>query len=215
MWSSRATGRTFESFGTAQGATLSGRRRVNRAERAERGFSIIELMVVLTLLSFFFGAVYDTVIVGLRSVGSADTREDLRMQLTRALDRFTREVRMARNVTFAQDQQFQFDADFNADGNSTDPGEATINYQVSGTHLNRSQGGGSPVAVISNLSISSPLDFNYYEQGSTTESATCDSTSSCGSNCCRSEVRVVVITTTVTRGNETISMTSSAFLGNM
>jgi len=171
-------------------------------------------MIVVTLLASFFGAVYETVIVGLRSVGSANTREDLRMQLARTLDRFTREVRMARNVNVALDQQFQFDADFNNDGLSTG-NEVAINYQVSGTNLNRSQGGGSPVAVIRNLSISIPLDFNYYEQGSTAESATCDSTSSCGSTCCRSEVRVVVITATVTNGNETISMSSSAFLGNM
>ena len=185
------------------------------APASERGFSIMELMVVMTLLSLFLGAVYETVMVGLRSVGAADAREAIRFQVTRSLDRFTREVRMAQTVDRAQDQRFQFDADFNGDGDSGDAGEANINYQVSGTTLTRTQGG-STVTLIENLTPTSAADlFQYYEVGSTSESDSCDNTSGCGGNCCRSEVRVVVINPTVTTSNESISTASSAFLGNM
>ena len=185
---------------------------------SERGLSILELMIVLTLFGLFFSALQEPILIGLRSLDSADDREDLRLQLTRTLDRFTREASMARNVDRAQDQRFQFDADWNGDGSSsgsTVPEERNINYEVSSGRLLRSDAdtvAGQETVLISNLSS---LDFNYYESGSTSESTSCDSTGSCGSNCCRSEVRVVVVTATATRGNETISMTSSAFLENM
>jgi hypothetical protein len=175
-------------------------------------------MVVLALFGLFFGALQEPVLIGLRSLDSADDREHLRLQLARALDRLTREATMARNVDRATDTRFQFDADWDGDDSSsgsTVPEERNINYEVSGSQLLRSDAdtsSGQETVLISNLSS---LDFNYYESGSTTESASCDSTGSCGSNCCRSEVRVVVVTATATRGDETMTMSASAFLENM
>ena len=191
-------------------------------QTSKRGLSLLELMVVMTLLGIFFGAVYETVLVGLRNVGSADTREGLRLQLARTLDRFTREVRMARNVTAATDTQFQFDADFNGDGDATDSGEAGVNYQISGTTLTRAQGGVT-ITILNNLSSASAVDvFQYYELNGTTESDTCNNGSGCGtatctpSGCqCLCEVRVAVLTATVTTGSETLTMSDSAFLGNI
>ena len=216
MWRSVRTDPTSEPFNPAQRLALS------RVECTEHGVSLIELMIVLTLLASFFGVVYESVIVGLRTVGTANTREDLRLQLARTLDRFTREVQMVRNVDVATDTQFQFDADLNGDGDATDSGEANISYQVVGTTLTRSQGSAT-ITLIGNLSSASAVDvFNYYETSATTESDTCDNSAACGTatctplGCqCRCEIRVVVLTVTVTNGNETISMSSSAFLGNM
>ena len=70
----------------------------------------------------------------------------------------------------------------------------------------------SSVIILSNLTA---FDFNYVEQNATASQATCDSTSSCGSNCCRSEARVVQVTMTATRGQETISVSGAVYLRNM
>jgi prepilin-type N-terminal cleavage/methylation domain-containing protein len=188
-----------------------------RADRAQ-GFSILELMVVLTLFGVFFSALQEPVLVGLRSLDSADTREAARTQLARALDQFTREVTMARNVDRATGTRFQFDADFDGDGASSNitPEERNINYEYDAAadewlRSDTDTSAGQETVLISNVTS---LDYNYYETGSTTESAACDSTGSCGSNCCRSEVRVVVVTATVTRDSETMTMSASAFLEN-
>ncbi len=166
---------------------------------------------MVSLLSIFIGAIYETVIVGLRAVNAADEREDVRGQLFSALDRLTRETRMARNVDHATDQQFQFDMDTDGDGASTGA-EQNVDYEVIGGVLTRAANGGSAVTIVRSLTS---LDFNYLKNGSVTEYSTCDATSSCSSQCCRTDVRAVLITASATRDQETISMTSAAFLDNM
>ena len=53
---------------------------------SERGLSLLELLIVVSLLSIFIGTVYESVVVGLRTVNAADEREDIRQQLAGALD---------------------------------------------------------------------------------------------------------------------------------
>lgn len=168
---------------------------------------------MVSLVSLFLGGVYETVITALRTAHAADQREDVRQQLAGALDRLTREARMARHVDQGDDDRFQFDADFDGDGDSSGS-ERNINYVVQSGTLTREASGVDEQTLIRNLAS---LDFNYLKAGSTTEYATCDSTSSCSSAavCCRADARVVLVTATVTRGTETISATTAAQLGNM
>ena len=163
-------------------------------------------MIVVSLLGIFFGAVYETLIAGLRTVNAGNDREALRQQLSNALDRLTREASAANNVDRAQDQRFQFDADLDGDGNDED----NINYVVQNGGLDREYSGDT-VTLVKNVSS---LDFDYIDQNGASY-GTCDSTSSCGSNCCRSEVRVVQITITGTRGNESMSVAGAAYLRDM
>ena len=160
----------------------------------------------MTLLGIFFGAVYETLIGGLRIVNAGSDRERLRQQLANTLDRLTREASAASNVDRAQDQRFQFDADLDGDGNNED----NINYVVQNGGLDRVYSGDT-VTLVKNVSS---LDFDYIDQNGTTN-ATCDSTSSCGSNCCRSEVRVVQITITGTVGSESMSVAGAVCLRDM
>ena len=144
------------------------------------------------------GAVYEATIVGLRVAHAGDEREQLRQQLSAALDRFTREAGFATNVDYAQDAQFQFDS----------PSLTNANYTYSGGTLTRADSGSSSITVLSNITA---FDFNYIDDLAA-EYASCDVTSSCASNCCRADVRAVKVTITVAKGNETLSMTSSASL---
>ncbi len=169
---------------------------------SERGFSLVELFLVLSLLTVFMGAIYETVIVGLRVAGGADTRENLRRQLAGALDRVTREGSLASNVDNAEGQRFQFDADLDGDGNT----ENNINYQVTGGALQRTYSG-TTVTLIASTALPSPPAFNYTDLNG----ADMGTPVSSGN---RHNIRVVRVTATVSSGNETISMTTAAYLRN-
>ena len=167
---------------------------------AECGVTLIEMIIVVTLLGIFMGAVYESVIVGLRAANSSDERESIRQQLANALDILTREAALASTVDLAQDQQFQFDADL--DGNGTT--ENNINYQVNSGDLQRIYNGVT-VTLVSDLTS---LDFDF------TDSSGADMTTPVGSPTNRDTIRVTQVTTTATRDNETLSLASAAYLRN-
>jgi len=154
-------------------------------------------------MGIFIGAVYESVIIGLRAVSTANDREIVRQQLIRALDRLTREASAANTVDYAQDQRFQFDADLDGDGSS----ENNINYAVSSGVFQRSYGS-ETLNLVSNLTS---LDFDYVDENNVLNGS-CDFTSSCGSRCCRSDVKVAHLTMTATKNNEVFSITGAVCL---
>ncbi len=176
------------------------------ARRAPHGFTILELFIVITLLGLFIGALQESLIVGLRAANAADERETIRLQLTRALDRFTREAAASYNVDCAMDQRFQFDArDINGDGSNDD----NINYRVNSGVFERVFSG-TTVTQVNDLAS---LDFNYLDS-SGASLANC-SASGCGSASCLSSLRVVQVTMTATKDQETVSVTDAVHLRNM
>lgn len=167
---------------------------------SDRGVSLLELLLVITLLGLFMGAVYETVIVGLRVVNAADERETIRMQLANAMDRLTREASLASSVSSASDQRFQFDADLDGDGAT----ETGINYQLQGSSLNWSYGG-STVTLVAGVTA---IDFAYLDQNGVTMSAPVTPQSE------RDKIRVVQVSLTATKDTETISIAGAACLRN-
>ena len=167
---------------------------------SERGLTLLELIVVVVLLSIFIGAVYDVVIIGLRTAHASDEREEIRQELSNALDLLTREASLASNLDNAEDQRLQFDADL--DGNGTT--ENNINYQVSSGDLQRVYNGVT-VTLVKDLSA---LDFNY------TDSGGANMTTPVTTQALRDTIRVVQVTITATKDNETISLASAAYLRN-
>ena len=167
---------------------------------SERGLSLLELLIVVSLLSIFIGTLYESVVVGLRTVNAADEREDIRQQLANALDLLVREANLASNVDNAEDQRLQFDADL--DGNGTT--ENNVNYQVSSGDLQRVYSG-TTVTLVRDLTS---LDFNYLDTSGA------NVTTPVGSQPTRDTIRVVQITATATKDQETISLASAAYLRN-
>lgn len=170
------------------------------APASERGFSLLELLITISLLGIFMAAVYESVISGLRMANASDEREAIRQQLAHALDLLTREAAIASRVDNAEDQRFQFDADL--DGNGTT--ENNVNYNVSSGDLQRTYNG-ITVTLIRDLSS---LDFDFVDSGGSTLSTPV------GNQPLRDTIRVVQITVTATNDNETISLTSAAYLRN-
>ncbi|MBI4343163.1 MAG: hypothetical protein HY599_07330 [Candidatus Omnitrophica bacterium] len=172
----------------------------HRTSNIEHGLTVVELMLVVVLLGLFFGAVYEVVIIGLRTANAADEREAVRQQLANALDRITREAALASNVDVAADQQFQFDADLDGDGST----ENNISYEVSSGDLQRVQ---SSVTVILARDLAS-LDFDYTDSGGSTLSTPV------GSQPTRDTIRLVQIAASATVDNETINVAGAVYLRN-
>ena len=152
-------------------------------------------MLVVSLLGLFFGAVYESLLIGLRAATAANRREDVRRQLSRAMDQLTREIASAYDVDAAQDQRFQFDArDINGDGSN----DTNINYRVQNGDLQRVYSGDT-VTLIPDLTS---LTFTYLNSAGA-------STSTAG------QVRVMQVTVTATRDGEAITMSAAADLRNL
>ncbi len=164
-----------------------------------RGVLLLEVMIVLVLVGVFGIVLYETVITGLRTVSAADDREEVRQQLTNALERLMREASVARDVGSAADHTFQFDAD--TDGNGMV--ETNIEYRLSSGALERSNSG-TIVPLVRGVTA---LDFDYVDlNGSTMSTPVAVGL--------RDTIRVVQMTITATRDNETIALASAAFLRN-
>ena len=159
------------------------------------GFSVLELMLALSMMGLFFGAIYETVLAGLRTVSAADDREEVRLRLTSAVDRLTREASVASNIDTAQAARFQFDT----------PSVNNIVYTyTSGTGIltRDDASAGSPlVTILRNLT---DFDFEYL---------TCLGTPYVSGNI--DIIRVAQVSATVTQGSETVSVSSAAYLRNM
>ena len=166
---------------------------------ARVGFTLLELMIVMVLLSVFASGVYEVVIVSLRAAYSADRREDVRLQLAKALDRLSREASAAYNVDNSLVQRFQFDArvvDGNGDGDADNL--TNINWRVQSGDLERVQGG-TTMVLVPDLDS---LTFTYLDSsGNATTNA--------------NNVRVMQVTASVTKGSETVTMATSAYLRNL
>jgi type II secretory pathway pseudopilin PulG len=173
------------------------------ARTTERGFSLLELFVVLSLSGLFIGAVQETLITALRTVDSARRREDIRLQLARALDRLTREASYASEIDTMSSTRFQFDADIDRDGtlenvsSGADPDETDIEYRdLAGDFVRRDSKGDLP--LVSDLTS---VTYEYLDASGNATSTAAD-------------VRIVQIAIGATSGSETISLAGAVYLRN-
>lgn len=154
-------------------------------------------MLVLALAGAFLVGVSQAVVWGLQVVQAWHQREELRGQLTAALDRFTRDAWAANDVDEATDDRFQFDT----------PSAQNNDYDYDGTTdlLQHDSNVTSPMTL---LRYATSWDFDYYDsagaQLSTPVAGAAEDT-----------IRVIQVTVTVSRNNETLSMAAAAYLRNM
>lgn len=149
------------------------------------------------LLGLLGAALSESVTVGLRATAAAARREEIRQQLSAALERLTRDMTVAENVDAAQDGRFQFDT----------PSDGNVDYVYDGTDdiLSRDDANSPQVDLVSRLTS---FDFDYFN-GSGTQLSTPVAGAS------EDTIRVVQVTATVTYGSETVSVASAAYLRNM
>jgi len=151
------------------------------------------MMIVTVLLGLFMSSVFDTVLTGLRLTGTANDRERIRQEMSAVVDRMTREIAVADNVDNASNTRFQFDT----------VGLNNINYQYSSGSLTRSDANTSSTTILRSITA---FDFDYWDDNNTqimTDPVPGNQ---------EDNIRVVQVTITVTRNNETMTLASAAFL---
>ena len=167
----------------------------------KKAFTLTELTIVLVLLSIFIGVVLLVFVAQLKTWGSSLNRATIRQQGHQALGRMVRELNQTNSITSASSGAVTFLADLDDNGS-----DETITLNTSGTILNRSEG-----AVIT------PLVFNVQSFGLAyrdlndnvlTPPAGTDTQVE------RDTIRVVVLSLTMNKADETLNISSSAYLHN-
>jgi len=165
--------------------------------RRRRGFSLLELLIVCALLGMFAGLTQESVVTGLRVVNTANSREQIRQELSLVLERIQRDAALADNVDRARDERFQFET---PDVNNVDYG-----YDSATGTLTRDDGATAQITILRNITA---FDFDYVDDGGAAMTTPVDDDD-------EDDVRVAQLSVTVAVGNESITMTAAAYLRNM
>ena len=135
---------------------------LNKKIRDSKGYTIIELMLVVLLMLMIVTLVSGTYILSIntsRDIIEITTSEiDARV----AIYRISKDLREAANISIAEDDEITFDS--NVD---TDEGLELVHYYINGSDLYRQIDGGDP-AVVANYVIDGNL-FTYYTEENTPE----------------------------------------------
>jgi len=167
----------------------------------KKGFTLFELIIVVLLVSILVGVVGFSFSVGLRSWNSGRKRVEITEEASLAVARMGRELRQASEFITAKTSEVTFEADLDGDASVE-----TITFKVrqNADELERTEGG--TVVVLAR-------DVDTFTLGYYLESDN-DNLLSSATGPELDQIRVVVITLTLTKGDETISFTSSAYTRN-
>jgi len=127
----------------------------------EKGFTLVELMVVVALSTIIIVAIYSAYIIQQRTYYSQDQVIEMQQNIRAGLDMMTREIRMAGydptesnnpaiSITAASNNSITFTMDLDEDG-ATGGTNETITYTLSGTNLTRRVGAGAPQPIAENI----------------------------------------------------------------
>ena len=164
----------------------------------KKGITLIELIIVIVLLSILVGFVSWVFVVGLRSWSSGKDRADIRQSSNLALERMVRELSQASSFTIAQAGQVKFVADLDDDGT-----DETVTFSVSNSELFSDTDGTATVLApdvqafgllyrdLNNVIMTFPIS---------------------GGD--RDNIRVIIISLTLNKADETINLSSSAYARN-
>lgn len=173
-----------------QKPTETQKKSLRRDRRA--GLTILEMLIVASLFGLFMTAMFDTVLTGLRVTHTAGDRERIRQELVAVLDRMTREIAAAENVDDADDNRFQFDT----------VDVSNVEYDYASGALTHDDGDSSSRIVLRNITA---FDFDYWDNTNTQLSTPVPGAS-------EDTIRMVQVSITVTRNNETVTLAQAAFL---
>jgi prepilin-type N-terminal cleavage/methylation domain-containing protein len=164
----------------------------------KKGFTLIELIIVIVLLSVLVGVAAWTFVAGLRSWNSGIDRANIRQDGSFALEIMVRELSQADSFTIAQEDNVKFDADIDNDGSNE-----TITYSTSDSELSRKVNGTTTV-------LSPDVDtflLSYRDLNDTAMTPPITGAE-------HDDIRVITISLTMDRFDETLTLSSSAYARN-
>jgi prepilin-type N-terminal cleavage/methylation domain-containing protein len=101
----------------------------------KKGFTIIELLISMAMLLTLLMVIFMVYNVGNKMMISENSRTDLMIEGSRAVDSLTKELREARTITTSEARSITFWRDLN--GNSTMEANEIIKFSWSGTSGDR------------------------------------------------------------------------------
>ena len=174
------------------------RRANHKAQIANHGFAVIELLITVLLVSILLGAIWMVYSVGFKTFYTQWTRTGIKGQVGRTFINIAGELRQATSVTVTQQANLNFSAD--NDNNGIDETVQYIWSGVAGEPLQRISSVTTPVVD----SVNS-LAFSYYDANNNLLSFPVTP----------SHVRLVAIDIIVTDKEETFHLRSNMELRNL
>lgn len=168
------------------------------------GVTLIELIIVMALVAILVGAVSFTFAVGLESWSSGRNRSEIRQDGNLSLERMVRELSQASSITIAHADRIKFDAD--VDGDGTDE-TITFNFDDDNNNLNRTVVGGATTILAPNVQT---FGLSYRDLDDTLLSLPQHTNTQVK----RDRIRVIIISLTMDKGDETITLSSSVYARN-
>lgn len=138
------------------------------------GFTLIEVLMCIAILSVLFGTIYRTFDTFNRSYANENVKAGVQQKSRIGIDLLARDIRLAGldplgtsnagfNPANTSSASIQFTADLNYDGNLDDPFEDII-YALNGNLLQQTTDLGSGPVTATLLDNVTALTFNYLDQ---------------------------------------------------
>ncbi|MDO8536124.1 MAG: prepilin-type N-terminal cleavage/methylation domain-containing protein [Candidatus Omnitrophota bacterium] len=164
------------------------------------GLTLIELLIAMLLFSAIIGAAILMLSTGLKIWNSNNNRTNIRQNGSLAMETITRYLEQANNITAASASSITFSADVNNDG--TDD-IITIAFAAANKRINITIAGATSILApdVQNFSL---LYYQSNTQTSFIPAIQAD----------RDGIRIVTISLTMSKGNDTVTLSSSAFCRN-
>lgn len=133
------------------------------AAASERGFTLVELLVALGLLSLISISFFSVMLSGSRGARVAESGVDVSAEARQGLNRMIRDVREAETLQFPIDgNRFTVAIDFNRDGDTADPGEVeTFTYNAGAGTITLTVGSQTETLVDGVSQVSGEPIFRY------------------------------------------------------
>lgn len=164
----------------------------------KRGFTLIEVVIVMALFAILVGSTLWLFVSGLRVWGVGRDRSEIRQLGNSALERMVRDLSQANSFTIAQANQVKFSADVDDDAS-----DETIAFALSNGNLAATVDGTETILALNvdNFALAY-LDLNNAAMNFPIT----------GSD--RDDIRVVTISLTLKRADETLNLSSSVYARN-
>ena len=161
----------------------------------KKAFTLIELIIVLTLFIIIVGFAGWSFIVGLRAWNSGQNRAEIRLDGTLAIEKMVRELSQASDITTADEDEIIFEADLDDDGTVE-----TVTFNVSNNNLIRTV---NAVATVLASNVQT-FGLSYLDLNNSPWTLPQDPV----------DIRVITISLTMSNLDETFSLSSSTYVRN-
>jgi len=139
------------------------------------GFTLVEVLMCLAILSVLFGTVYRSFDIFTRSFTKENVKAGVQQRTRIGIDLMTRDIRLAgldplgtanARIIAADAENIQFSADLNYDGDANDPFE-NITYALNGDLLKQTSDLGTGLVTDTLLDNVDALTFTYLDASDT------------------------------------------------